>query len=318
MCDVYSMGDYGEMIADKVRMDAYAYALKAKIAPNSVVLDIGTGAGIHALLAAKFGARKVYAIEPNHVVHLARDLARENGFSDRIEFIRDVSTHVTLPERADVIVSDLRGVLPLYGQHIPSIIDARQRHLAPGGTLIPKRDTIWAALVEAPGVYKDLIGPWDRPYGLAMEGAKQIALNEWSEETTDAFRKSDLLMQPRIWTVIDYRSIENADVRPSDVIQKSARNGIAHGVLLWFDAEIAEGISIFNGPQAGEVAQVYGCGFFPLLEPVAIEKGDTINLSIRADLVEDQYLWRWHTRIYSGDNPLAIKANFTQSNSLEV
>jgi protein arginine N-methyltransferase 1 len=113
-------------------------------------------------------------------------------------------------------------------------------------------------------------------------------------------------------------SIENTDVRPSDVIQESTRDGTAHGVLLWFDAEIAEGIRIFNGPQAEKVAQVYGCGFFPLLEPVVIERGDMISLSIRADLVEDQYLWWWHTRINSGDNPLAIKANFTQSNSLEV
>ncbi len=313
---MYNIVDYGDMIADKVRMDPYAYALKAKIGPNSVVLDIGTVTGIHALLACKFGARKVYAIEPNDAIHLARELAQVNGFSDRIEFIQDVSTDVTLPERADVIVSDLRGVLPLYGQHIPSIIDARKRHLAPGGTLIPKRDTVWAALVEARGVYNDLIGPWDYPYGLAMEKAKQIVLNSWIEEYTDTFRKSDLLMEPRIWTVLDYMSIEKPDVGASDLVLKSTRNGTAHGILLWFDAEIAEGIRIFNGPQAQEVAEVYGCGFFPLLEPVAIEKGDTIILRIRADLVEDQYLWRWHTRINSGDNPRAIKADFLQSDTL--
>ena len=313
---MYSIGDYGDMIADKVRLDPYAYALRAKIGPNSVVLDIGTGAGIHALLACKFGARKVYAIEPNDAIHLARELAQANGFADRIEFIQDISTHVTLPERADVIVSDLRGVLPLYGQHIPSIIDARQRHLAPGGTLIPKRDTVWASLVEACYVYNDLVGPWNDPYGLAMEKAKQVVLNCWHEEETHAFNKSNLLMEPQIWTVLDYASIENTDFDPSDLVQQSTRSGTAHGVLLWFDAEIAEGIRIFNGPQAEKVAEVYGCGFFPLLEPVAIEKGDTITLGIRADLVEDEYFWGWHTRINSGDNPRAIKADFEQSNTL--
>ena len=104
---MYSIGDYGDMIADKVRMDPYVYALKAVIEPDSVVLDIGTGAGMHALLACKFGARKVYAIEPNDAIHLARELAKENGFADRIEFFQDVSTHVSLPEKANVIVSDL-------------------------------------------------------------------------------------------------------------------------------------------------------------------------------------------------------------------
>ena len=314
---MYSISDYGDMIADKVRMDPYAFALKAAIGPNSVVLDIGTGTGIHALLACKFGARKVYAIEPNGAIHLARELAQVNGFAERIEFIQDVSTHVTLPERADVIVSDLRGVLPLYGGHIPSIIDARQRHLAPGGILIPKRDTVRVALVEAVKVYNELIKPWDYPYGLVMEEAKQIVLNSWIEENTDTFRKRDLLMEPRIWTVLDYITIENPDVGSSNLIQKSTRDGTAHGLLLWFDGEIADRIYIFNGPQADKVAEVYGCGFFPLLEPVTLVKGDTITLDIRADLIGGQYIWRWHTRIQSGDNPQEIKADFKQSTSFD-
>ena len=193
---MYSIGDYGDMIADKVRMDPYVYAMKAAIGPDSVVLDIGTGTGMHALLAAKFGARKVYAVEPNEAIHLARELAQVNGFGDRIAFIQDLSTHVSLPEKADVIVSDLRGVLPLYGQHIPAILDARQRHLAPGGILIPKRDTVWMSLVESAKVYKELIGPWDHPYGLDMEAAKGIVLNSWVEENTDTFGKRNLLMEP--------------------------------------------------------------------------------------------------------------------------
>ena len=47
---MYSLNDYGSMIADRARMDPYAYALKAAIGPDSVVLDIGAGTGIHALL----------------------------------------------------------------------------------------------------------------------------------------------------------------------------------------------------------------------------------------------------------------------------
>ena len=314
---MYSIGDYGDMIADKVRMDPYAYALKAVIEPDSVVLDIGTGTGMHALLACKFGARKVYAIEPNDAIHLARELARENGFTDRIEFFQDVSTHVTLPEKADIIVSDLRGVLPLYGGHIPAIIDARERHLAPGGVLIPKRDTMWVSLVEASKVYNELVGPWDYPYGMSMNKAKQIVLNDWSEENTDTFNQRSLLMEPQIWTVLDYTSIENPDVSSSSLIQKATRGGTAHGLLLWFDGEIAEGIRVFNNPQAAKVANVYGCAFFPLLEPVSIDKGDTIIVTVEADHVNDQYQWRWHTRIQSGENPQSIKADFEQSTDLD-
>jgi protein arginine N-methyltransferase 1 len=314
---MYSIVDYGEMIADKVRMDPYAYALKALIGPDSVVLDIGTGTGMHALLACKFGARKVYAIEPNEAIHLARELAQVNGFAHRIEFFQDLSTHVSLPEKADVIVSDLRGVLPLYGRHIPSIIDAKRRHLAPGGTLIPKRDTIWVSLVESAKVYNELIATWDHPYGLAMEEAKGIVINSWVEENTDTFGKRNLLMEPQIWTVLDYASIENPDVGSSNITQRATRDGTAHGLLMWFDAEIADGIYIQNGPGAEKVAEVYGCAFFPLLKPVPIDKGDTITLDIRAKLIDGQYDWRWHTHILSADNPQAIKADFIQSTDMD-
>jgi len=314
---IYSVGDYGDMIADKVRMDPYVYALKAVIEQGSVVLDIGTGTGMHALLACKFGARLVYAVEPNDAIHLARELAVENGFADRIEFIQDISTHVSLPEKADVIVSDLRGVLPLHGRHISDIIDARGRFLAPGGVLIPKRDTIWVSLVEARAVYHDLTTPWDYPYGLSMTAAEKVVLNDWSDENPDTFSKRSLLMEPQIWAEIDYASIDNPEVNPSRIIQKATRGGTAHGLLLWFDGEIADGIHVFNGPGAEKVAEVYGCGFFPLLEPVAIVEGDTITLDIQARYFRGQYSWNWHTRIYSGDDHQAIKANFEQSSDFE-
>jgi protein arginine N-methyltransferase 1 len=314
---MYSIADYGEMITDEIRMDPYVYALKAAIGPDSVVLDIGTGTGIHALLACKFGARKVYAVEPNEAIHLAQELARANGFADRIEFIQNISTRVILPEKADVIVSDLRGVLPLYEGHITSIIDARQRHLAPGGALIPRRDTLSVSLVEAPSVYDEIIKPWNYPYGLAMEEAKQLVLNSWVEESTDTFSKRNLLMESQIWTVLDYLSIDNPNVEPLNVTQKATRDGTAHGLWMWFDAEITDELCICNGPQSEKTAKVYGCGFFPLLVPVVVNQGDMITLNIRADLIEEQYVWCWHTRIQSGDNPQAIKADFEQSTDLQ-
>ena len=59
---MYSIDAYGEMINDRVRMDAYAAALARTVTPGAVVLDIGTGTGIMALLAVRMGARQVYAL----------------------------------------------------------------------------------------------------------------------------------------------------------------------------------------------------------------------------------------------------------------
>ena len=174
---MYSLAGYGSMITDRVRMDAFARALRDVITPESVVVDIGTGTGILALLACRFGARRVYAIEPDDAIQVAREIAAANGYADRIDFIQAVSTKVTLPEQANVIVSDIGGMLPLFERHIPSIVDARRRFLAPGGVLIPQRDTTWAAVVEASDLFDSYIAPWDDRFGFNMAAARTRVMN---------------------------------------------------------------------------------------------------------------------------------------------
>ncbi len=313
---MYDLNDYADMIVDRVRMDAYALALKALVKPDSVVLDIGTGPGMHALLAAKFGARKVYAIEPEDTVHLARQVAQENGFGDRIEFYQELSTNVTLPGRVDVIVSDIRGSLPMYGTHIPTIIDARKRHLKEGGALIPYRDVMYAALVDSSRAYRGVIRAWDNPYALSMEPIKQIVLNTWSDEVAYDLRQRHLLTKPHRWATLDYSSIKDTNVSNSGIVQRATRDGKAYGWLIWFDTDLTAEVGFSNGPDVDRISEVYGRGFFPLLEPVSVQEGDIINLSLHADLDGDEYEWRWHTCVLEGDDKDAIKADFDQSTNI--
>ena len=92
-------------------------------------------------------------------------------------------------------------------------------------------------------------------------------------------------------------------------MQTAVSDGTAHGLFIWFDAEIGDGIGFSNAPDVEKIASVYGRAFFPLLEPVPIAKGDTIRLTIEAELVEDEYVWRWQTHISGVDG---VKADFQQ------
>ncbi|HEX6912250.1 MAG TPA: 50S ribosomal protein L11 methyltransferase, partial [Longimicrobium sp.] len=104
MPETYDLAGYGAMAGDRVRMKAYAAAIARAVRPGDVVLDVGAGTGVFSLLACRAGARRVYAVEPADAIHTARELARENGFADRIDFIQGVSTAIGLPEKADVVV----------------------------------------------------------------------------------------------------------------------------------------------------------------------------------------------------------------------
>ena len=303
MPETYDIAGYGGMMGDRVRMEAYAAAIARAVRPGDVVLDIGAGTGVFSLLACRAGARRVYAVEPADAIHTARELARENGFGDRIELIQDVSTAIQLPERADVVVSDLRGALPLFQHHVRSIADARSRLMAPGGVLIPRVDTLRAAPVEAEDAHGRIVAPWeDGAHGLRMTAVRRMAVNTWTKArlATDA-----LLAEPGTWAVLDYRTVTDPDARGT-LEWRVARAGTAHGLAVWFDAELADGIGYSTGPGAPET--VYGTAFFPFPEPVAVSAGDRMVLELQARLVGDDYVWVWDTRIErAGFDPLEFR-----------
>ena len=81
--DGYSILDYGDMVNDRARTAPFVEALRQAVKPGDVVLDIGTGAGIFALLACRFGAARVYAVEPNDAIEVAKICARDVPGSER-------------------------------------------------------------------------------------------------------------------------------------------------------------------------------------------------------------------------------------------
>src|SRR5439155_25901894 len=108
--------------------------------------------------------------------------------------------------------------LPWLKQHVPSIVDARSRLLAPGGNLIPKRDVLWAAIVETPKYYDRLIKPWLRErFDLNMEAGSQIVTNVLSNHA--GVTPDQLLSKPYRWATIDYLTVESPDVSAEMMFQ---------------------------------------------------------------------------------------------------
>lgn len=296
---MYSVHFYGQMLRDVPRMEAYTAALRRAVKPDSVVMDLGCGVGVFALLACKFGARRVYAVEPENIIGLAREAAATNGFSDSIEFFEQLSTEITLPEPATIIISDLRGVLPWFEQSVSAIIDARKRLLAPGGVLIPHRDVLWASVVEAPEQYAEIVKPWENR-DLDLSAGKRLVTNTWRKSR---IKQEQMLTDPVCWSTLDYYEVRSPDVC-AEISCHIARKGTAHGVAVWFDSELAEDIRFSNHPAAPEM--IYGIGFFPFSQPVELMEGEHVTVRVAADLVDDGYVWRWDTEVPG-------KASFRQS-----
>ena len=309
---MYSIAAYQEMVDDAVRMNAYAAALRHAVRPGSVVVDIGAGTGILSLLACRFGAVRVYALEPDDAIHVARENAEANGLAEKIEWIQDRSTNVRLPEPADVVVSDLRGVLPLFGQHIPAIIHARRNFLAPSGRLIPERDVLWMVLVELPdqesGDDSSQNASWDpAQFGLRLEAGHKYIANSTRKVRV---RPEQLLTAPACCGAVDYRTIESASFA-AEVSAPVTRDGRATGVVVWFDAHLLDDVGFSNAPDQPRL--IYGSMYFPLSHVVQVSAGDRATLQIKATPTDTDYIWQWDTDIRSGTGAATPKADLHQS-----
>jgi type I protein arginine methyltransferase len=306
----YGVTSYGDMITCGPRMSAYAAALQRVITPGCSVLDLGAGTGILSLLACQLGAGLVIAVEPHDVISVAEQSAAANGYADRIRFVQGLSSDLTLPSRVDVIVSDIRGVLPLFEAHIPTIIDARTRLLADGGVLVPQCDIIKIAIADAPDEYRSCVQPWlINDYGLNLEAGNQFAVNQWRKAKIAPER---LVSSTETFAVLNYHRIVDANVAET-VTLVATDDAVAHGLVLWFDAELCDGIGFSNAPS--EPTLIYSQSFFPLEQPVALRKGDLIKIDLSANLMDGEYVWTWRTRIFSASSAQA-HTSFSQSSFL--
>ena len=282
------------MLADAARVDAYARAIERCVRPGAAVLEIGTGTGLFAILAAKAGARRVYAIEADDIVEVARANARANGVERAIEFIHALSTQAELPERVDVVISDLRGVLPFYESHVESIVDARSRFLAEGGALIPAVDRVMLSCVEAPREHAEIVGPWEQAYaGLRMDAARDLVVNDWQKSV---FEAGQLVSPPACCATLDYRVIADARME-SHLAVRASRAARVHGLALWFETTLAEGIGFSCAPGAPGRATIYGQAFFPWPREVEVVAGDDIELDIAVRPVGGRHVWTWAAKV---------------------
>ena len=210
---MYSFPLYGDLIADAARTRPYVEALRQAVTPRH------RGArprrrGDRLLRDAGLSVRAPGACSPSRSTTRSpsrAQVAAANGFSDRIDFFQGSSTDIALPERADVIISDLHGVLPLNGDAILTLVDARERLLAPGGRFIPARETLWVAGVDAPDLYDVHTMTWDATvYDLDLGSARGIMLNRLTRALP---QPRQVRLEPRRWTTLDYATITDAGAR---------------------------------------------------------------------------------------------------------
>jgi protein arginine N-methyltransferase 1 len=174
--------------------------------------------------------------------------------------------------------------------------------------LIPRRDTLWVALISGPRIYHKIVGPYrDNPYQLNMEAPVRFVTNEWRRGSQ--LSKEDLFLEPQHWATLDYHSWDHPDVS-GELVWDVDRTDTVNGFCVWFDASLTDNVTFSNAP--GNPLLIYSRAYFPWSEPVDVGPGDRVRLSLLAKLVGSEYVWTWNTLIGRGGSASARKV-FRQS-----
>ena len=274
-----------EMMADGGRNRAYHKAIKETVKEGDVVFDIGAGAGLLSLMAAKAGARKVLAIELMDVIaDTAQKIVKDNGYEDTIEVIQKRSTSmiegVDFNEKADVIVSEILDGGLLGEGVIPTVRHARKNLLKPGGRIIPKAADIICQAIE--------VDDLKRTYPLkTIEGFDMSAFARFSNK--EEYRAINLLVRPHNM-LSEAKAVRNFDFEALDDISAVSNStkvpfsleitddGELQGIAFWFDLYINDTTTASSGPGGEMIHWNQAVHFFK--EPFEVRKGDTLDFNI--------------------------------------
>ena len=275
------------MLNDKTRTLAFQKAIRAKVTPNDIVLDIGTGNGVLAATAAMCGAKHVYAIERTEFIEVARAVFKANGLEDKITLIKGDSRELELPEKASVLISEIIGNDAFDEGILGTFEDAKKRLLTPNAKLIPESIAVYLQTFEMPNekytnslVHENNIKTWKNDYQVDFSAFldyiddKPVLLNMNNVD----LKKSTELSVP--YKAIEVNFNENIDFQKLSEHQiEITKDGELNGIHVYFEATLSEENILSLAQNKISEDNHWGLKVFFLPKIREVKKGDQISLS---------------------------------------
>lgn len=268
------------MLNDGTRNDAFEAAIVAALSAHdrdAVILDIGSGSGLLAMMAARAGATTVFSCEAVPVIaEAATAIVAANGYGNRVTVINKMSTELVvgqdMPVRADILVSEILSSDLLAEDVLSTFEDAHARLLNEGATVIPRAAMAVGCLVESELLSNyAFVGPVS---GFDISGFGPLAalrlpvhgtMTAWNRLSPDIELQRIDLTKPR--HTEELRILE----------MPVTASGRAIGIVQWMRIDLAEGIEFANHPDDytdGGWLQV----LHPFPAPVSVEAGTILNI----------------------------------------
>ena len=271
------------MMADRMRNEGYEAAIRRAV-PGKRVLDIGTGAGLLAMMAARAGAANVTTCEAVPLVaERASQIVRINDLSDRITVIPKYSTEISVPgvmaERAEVLVTETFASALINESVLPIIEHAHEHLLIPDAIVIPATASVMGYLAGGP-LLEDML------YVGKIAGFDLSAFNDFAPHMVDA--GLDNMPHEVLSNDVELMRFDLKQRRfpagGKQLMIKATRQGVCAGIVQWIKLDLDAHTKYENRPSPRtEVKRhwVHIVHRFPNL--LTLTPGDAVHILFRHD-----------------------------------
>lgn len=143
----------GQCLVDGERIFSFRKAINKVVKQNDTVLDLGTGSGIMALLAARAGAKKIFAIEFDFfVAEIAERAIKANNLKEKINLLINDARSYNFPQKIkfDVVISEMLTTGMVDESQVQVINNLHEKKLIDDSTIfLPSRHDTYISLVNA-------------------------------------------------------------------------------------------------------------------------------------------------------------------------
>jgi type II protein arginine methyltransferase len=270
------------MMNDRPRNQAYERAIRATVRQGDHVLEIGTGSGLLAMMAARAGAGHVSSCEMVvPIADKARQIIEQNGYAERVTVIAKESTLLQVPEdlagQADVLVAEVIASDLLGEGMLDSYDDARARLLKPGARIVPCAATVMGRLAGA-----DELARFTRVGDIA--GFDLQGFNDFTPVTLfpeELGLRLATFSAPFAVFDFDLQSDRRIPAERRAIAVSVTASGLCYGVLQWIRLELAPGVHFENAPhdtadnvRAGHWRQT----LYTFPQPLQVQNGQVLHL----------------------------------------
>ena len=265
-----------EMLNDVQRNAVFEKALANAITEDTIVLDIGSGTGLLAMMAARAGAKETITCEMvAPLAELARETIAHNGLAGRIVSLNQKSTSLVvgkhMPRKANLLVTETVDGALLGEGVVATIAHARANLLTEDAQIIPCAATVYGMVIESPRL---------RNFNsVQMAAGFDVSLiNRYATAGSFPMRIANFAYTPLTDPFeVFYFDFVNGTILPEHktITVRGQRDGTGQCIVFWFNMQLDETLSISNEPGS----MVHWEQAVQCLEPeVPIRAGETIEI----------------------------------------